>query len=430
MDHAQKLKQATYHLYTFMISKMISSFGAQVYAFAMSFYILQVTGSATSFAMNLVCSIVPRTIAGPIAGVVADRYPKKRIVITAQILMTVTIAVLLLIVLTQGLSLTAIYMTTAILATASSFSSIAFTSSITGLIDQERIQKATSLNQISISFAAIASPAVGGLLYGTVSIPTILLLYIVASSIAVLLESTMQFTLFTKENTDETPSKESAWESFKSGIRYVGQRSVMMTMISISLIVNFFIGAFEIGYSYILIDTLQVESTHFGVTQGAFSLGMLVLSIYFVKRQEVQFPLLFVKWGIVALGFIIAGISLPLFISMSYTFMIVYFILIQLAMGATIMIINTPLQVMLQKTIQDEFKGRVFSVLETCAMALVPLSMIIYGYLYDRFPSEQILLISVCMLVGAVLYLGRASVIKRVHPELRAKTKLREKEAV
>ena len=45
MNETIKLKKATYHLYTFTISKLISSFGAQVYAFAMSFYILQATGS-------------------------------------------------------------------------------------------------------------------------------------------------------------------------------------------------------------------------------------------------------------------------------------------------------------------------------------------------------------------------------------------------
>ncbi|WP_347177998.1 hypothetical protein [Sporosarcina thermotolerans] len=44
MSEVLKLKRATYHLWTFTISKLISSFGAQVYAFAVSFYILQLTG--------------------------------------------------------------------------------------------------------------------------------------------------------------------------------------------------------------------------------------------------------------------------------------------------------------------------------------------------------------------------------------------------
>ena len=167
MEDVLKLRKATYHLWTFTISKLISSFGAQVYAFAISFYILQLTGSATSFAINLICSILPRTLVAPFAGYVADNYSSKTIVITAQIATTIAIGGLLTYSLISGLSLIAIYTTTCILSLTSLFSGVTFTSSITGLVDEARIQKAMSLNQISISFAAIGSPAVGGLLYGT-----------------------------------------------------------------------------------------------------------------------------------------------------------------------------------------------------------------------------------------------------------------------
>ena len=91
MDEALKLKRATYNLWTFTTSKIISSFGAQVYAFAISFYILQLTGSATSFATNLICNILPRTLMAPFAGYVADKYSRKTIVITAQIASTLAI---------------------------------------------------------------------------------------------------------------------------------------------------------------------------------------------------------------------------------------------------------------------------------------------------------------------------------------------------
>ena len=112
MEDVLKLKRATYHLWTFTISKIISSFGAQVYAFAISFYILQMTGSATSFATNLICSILPRTLIAPFAGYVADNYSRKTIVITAQIATTLAIGGLLAVSLTSGLSLIAIYTTT------------------------------------------------------------------------------------------------------------------------------------------------------------------------------------------------------------------------------------------------------------------------------------------------------------------------------
>jgi MFS transporter, DHA3 family, macrolide efflux protein len=419
MDESLKFKKATYHLYTFMVSKLISTFGSQVYAFAISFYILQLTGSASSFATNLICNILPRTLIAPFVGAIADKYSKRMIVITAQIATTLTIGGLLVVTLTSGLSLVSIYATTCILSISSTFSGVTFTASITGLIDKDRIQKAMSLNQMSISFAAIASPAVGGLLYGTVKIPVFLIIYMVASSFAVILESTMNFRLFANEKqVVEGEAKETMLQSIRAGISYLKLQPIILTMMWIGLLINFLFGAFEVGYSYILIDKLKMESQHFGFTQGAFSIGMLLMSVYFSVRKEVRFPLLISKRGILGLGAIMGGVALPLLNSLSYGLVFAYYMLLMFCFGAMIIVVNTPLQVMLQKTIDDDYKGRVFSIIETMAMALMPLGMVLYGFLYDIFPGQWILLLSAALLIVVVLILARPSVLRKVHPEL------------
>jgi MFS transporter, DHA3 family, macrolide efflux protein len=419
MDESLKFKKATYHLYTFMVSKLISTFGSQVYAFAISFYILQLTGSASSFATNLICNILPRTLIAPFVGAIADKYSKRMIVITAQIATTLTIGGLLVVTLTSGLSLVSIYATTCILSISSTFSGVTFTASITGLIDKDRIQKAMSLNQMSISFAAIASPAVGGLLYGTVKIPVFLIIYMVASSFAVILESTMNFRLFANEKqVSEGDAKETMLQSIRAGISYLKLQPIILTMMWIGLLINFLFGAFEVGYSYILIDKLKMESQHFGFTQGAFSVGMLLMSVYFSVRKEVRFPLLISKRGIMGMAVIMGGVALPLLNSLSYGLVFAYYMMLMFCFGAMIIVINTPLQVMLQKTIDDDYKGRVFSIIETMAMALMPLGMVLYGFLYDIFPGQWILLLSAALLIVVVLILARPSVLRKVHPEL------------
>nr|WP_144920701.1 MFS transporter [Paenibacillus bovis] len=425
MDTTLKLKKATYHLWTFTISKIISSFGAQVYAFAISFYILQTTGSATSFAMNLICSILPRTIVAPFAGYVADNFSRKKIVIIAQVATTLAISGLLIVSITSGLSLVAIYITTCILAVTSTFSGVTFSSSITGLVDEARIQKAMSLNQISISFAAIASPAIGGLLYGYVSMPVFLMCYIVASSIAIILESTMDFKLYAnrKEVSEET-EKESVFQSIKMGIQYLKTQDVLMAIIWISLFINFLFGAFQVGYSYILIDQMKMASQHFGFTEGAFAVGMLLMSIYFSIRKEVRFPLLVSKRGILAMAVVMAAISIPLMVSMNYWVIFSYYVALMFTFGSLIIIVNTPIQVMMQKKIDDDYKGRVFSIIETMSMALMPLGMVIYGFLYDLLPAQWILISSAILLMLVVLLLARPAVMRKAHPELTKKPSL------
>lgn len=428
MEEIYKLKKATYHLWTFTISKLISSFGSQVYSFAISFYILQMTGSATSFATNLICNILPRTLVSPFAGYAADKYSRKMIVIIAQICTTLAIGGLLLVTLSSGLSLVAIYTTTCILSITSCFSGVTFTSSITRLVNKERIQRAMSLNQMSMSFASIGSPAVGGLLYGVVSMPVFLITYMIASTVAVLLESTMNFNLFaSRKNEVDQEKEESMWQSMKAGIQYLKLQPVIMAMIWIALLVNFLFGAFEVGYSFILIEKLKISAIHFGFTEGALAVGMLLLSIYLSVRKEVKFPFLVSKRGIIGLGMTMAAVGLPLVFSMSYYVMVAFYVLIMFSFGVLIIFVNTPLQVMMQKLIDDDYKGRVFSILETMAMALMPLGMVIYGFLYDIFPAQLILLLSSILLIGIVLFLARPSVILQVHPELQGAKRMKKR---
>lgn len=419
MSEALKLKRATYHLWTFTISKLISSFGAQVYAFAISFYILQLTGSATSFATNLICSILPRTLLAPFAGYVADKYSRKTIVIVAQIATTLAIGGLLAVSLTYGLSLIAIYSTTVVLAMASTFSGVTFTSSITGLVDEARIQRAMSMNQMSISFAAIGAPALGGYLYGTVSMPVFLIIYMSASLTAVVLESTMNFKLFAKRKEVVVGEpKESMLQSMKAGLSYLRLQPVLMTIIWISLVINFLFGAFQVGYSFILIEKLKMVSTHFGYTEGASAVGMLLMSIYLSIRKELKYPLWLGKWGIVGMGIIMGSVALPLLIHFSYNGMFAFYVGIMLSFGLIMILVNTPLFVMMQKMIDDDYKGRVFSILETMSMALMPLGMVLFGFLYDLVPAHWILLGASSVLIIVVLVMARPSVVRKAHPEL------------
>ncbi|WP_368993699.1 MFS transporter [Caldifermentibacillus hisashii] len=419
MTEAQKLKRGTYHLWTFMTSKLISTFGANVYSFAISFYILQLTGSATNFALNLICSILPRTIAAPFAGYVADNFSRKRTIILAQASSVLAIAGLLTVSLMNGLSLTAIYITTCLLSLTSTFSGITFTSSISGLVDENRIQKAMSLNQMSISLASIVAPALGGVLYGAVSIPVFLIIYLIASLVALILDSTMDFQLFAKRSHVPVAGqeKEKLWVSMKEGFAYLKTKPVIQTIIFIALFINFFFGSFQVGYSFVLIEKLGMKSEHFGILEGAFAVGMLLLSVYLTIRKEIKYPLITAKYGIIGLALVIGGIAVPLLVPFSYQAMFVFYLILMLAIGSFLTIINTPIGVMMQKSVDDDFKGRVISILETMAQVLMPLGTVIYGFLYDWVAAEWVLFISAGIIIGIALFMLRPSVIANAYPE-------------
>ncbi|WP_394188284.1 MFS transporter [Paenisporosarcina quisquiliarum] len=420
MDETLKLKKATQHLWTFTLSKLISTFGVSVFTFGISFYILSITGSATSFALVLICSILPRVILAPFAGYAADKYSKKTIVIVAQICSVVAVAALLTVSMTIGISLIAIYLTEIVLSITSLFAGVTFSSSIANLVDSERIQKAMSFNQMSMSIASIGGPAVGGLLFGLVSIEMFLIINMVSYFIAVLLEATMDFNLFSKKvvSNEVVETKETMLQNMKAGIAYLKQHPILKVVVWVALVINFFFGAFTVGYAYILVDGLKVESAHFGITEGALSVGMLITSIYLSTRKEIKFPLLVVKRGILIMGLLMGLATLPLMIELPYIGIVGFYIGLMLSFGICLIFVNTPIGVMMQKRIDEEFRGRVFGLLETMSMSLLPLSMVLFGFLFDIVPAEYILISSSVIMIAAVVYMLRPVIIRKAHPEM------------
>ncbi|WP_019414595.1 MFS transporter [Paenisporosarcina sp. TG20] len=419
MEASLKLKKATQHLWTFTISKLISTFGASVYTFGISFYILSFTGSATSFATNLICSVLPRTIIGPFAGYAADKYSKKMIVIVAQIASILAMGGLVIVTMTSGITLTAIYVTTVILSITSSFSGVSFTSAIANLIDEGRIQKAMSYNQMSISIATIGGPAAGGLMYGLVSLEAFLLVHLVAYILAVGLEATMNFRLYTKIiESAVSEVKESMLQNMKAGITYIRKHQILSIVIWVSLLLNFLFAAFQVGFAFMLIDKLEIKSVHFGFTEGAFSVGMLLMAFILSIRKQFRFPLHISKWSLIANSILFSATTIPLFVPMSYNIMVGFYLTLMLLLGLTIILINTPMGVLFQQTIDEAFKGRVFGLLETISMGLMPLGMVLFGYLFDAFSPQWIMLSCGLLLLATVLYFLRPSVIRKAHPEI------------
>ncbi len=422
MNEAGKIKQATYHLYTFTISKLISTFGSSVYAFGISLYVLALTGSAASFAVNLICSILPRTLLAPFAGYVADNYPKKAVVLLSQAASVISVGGLLLYSLSNGLSLAAIYTATALISVSSMFTSVAFSSSIANLIDPDRIQKAMGYNQSALAIATIGGPVIGGMLFGFVSMNIFLLIQVIAYGLAAMLEATMNFRLYTKRiETEETEDKKGVWQGMKEGAAYLRKNRVITVIVTTAVGLNFFFSALMIGLPFIAVQQLNVQATHFGFIEAMIALGMLLASIYFSVRKEVKFPLQFSKRAIIVMSLLLAAVSLPLVAGLSYWGNVIYLLVLMLGFGISNVFVNTPIGVMMQKDVDEEYRGRVFGILESMAMAMMPLGYLLFGLLYDLVPAEYVLwACSLCLLV-LTTYSMRASIIREAYPELAKK---------
>lgn len=419
MNEQQKLKKATYHLYTFLISKMIGALGSHVYSFGISMYILSMTGSSLSFATNIILSYLPRTIMSPIAGLLGDRLPRKWLVLSGQTGVILSVSSLLVYTHEFGLSLIAIYIATVFNSIFSTFSGVAFSASIANLVDEARLQKAMSFNQLSYSISGIGGPIFGGMLFGFVSMEMFLIIFICAAVITFMLESTMNFVLYKKETVNENTGKESMFESFKAGFRYVNSKPIIKAILWTALWLNLFFTAINVGGDYILLTILNLDPKYIGFTEAGGAIGVLITSVYFASRATVKFPLLTVKRSVFASSIVVILSALPLMITFSAMMNFVYYLIVMFLFGALGVITNTPLGVLMQTSIEEEYRGRVFGIIEMMAMGAMPVGTLVFGILYEFIPAQYILIVSGLIMIGIVLLLLRPSILEMAHPDLK-----------
>lgn len=418
MTDAQRMKKSTYNLTIFTVSKMISAVGANILAFGISLYILKMTGSATSFAINMICTILPRILLSPVVGYMADTFNKKKIIIISQIMIVLTIIGLLIYSEINGLTVTAIYIMTVFYSIFGAFSGVTLTASIGSLIAPNRIQKAMSLNQTAVSIAAIAAPIIGGFLFGTVSIEVFLIIQITAYTLSTILDSTMNFNLFTSLEGGVTKIRESMIVSMRSAIAYVSTSVTLKSVMVLSLWLNLFFSGISVGSAFILVEKLKLASIDVGWVEAAGAVGMLLASLYFTFRKKIENPIWFSKNALIALASSVLLISVPLiFPIVNYTLLVIYCMLAFMIQAGMMICTNIPIGIMFQKTIVEEFRGRVFALMDSMAMAMMPIGSLIYGILYDLIDAQYVIISTSVILLILTVGLLRPAILIKVQRE-------------
>lgn len=399
--------------------KLFSLLGASMYTFICGLYILKLTGSGSQFAVTLICGMLPRIILGPFAGVLVDRLNRRKLIIGSDLASVAVMLLGFLPVAMYGASIPWIYTTLILLSVCSSFYSISISSSLLLLVDESKIQKAGSMNQMATSIGNILGPVCGGFLFAFVSLDTFMLI----NGAGFLISSCMGYALRFRpssplmHSSGSTESGQASNRSFAAqflrslseGFGYVRARRFLWSLLLICFWVNFFASALGVTLPYIMVHSLGMQSKEYGVVEASFAIGMLVMAVILSTRKSSANPLIPLLRGLTALGLLIAALSVPYLPFFSIGSAYYFYIVVMILIGIAIIYINIPLQILFQTTIDPEYRGRVFGIIETMAGAIAPLGTVLFGVLLDWIPayylpvSSGIFLLAVTLLGGQTL---------------------------
>lgn len=365
----------------------IEVFGTGMWTIVMVFQVLALDDSPlalSAVATGMSLGLFAFSILG---GVVADRFSKRRIIITVQGCTAAVMAAVAVLSLTGSIELWHVGVASFAMGAGSAFFYPAYSAYLPQVLPPEQLLAANGLEgALRPSMGQGLGPALGGIIVGAF-FPAIGAV-IVAASYAIAFVITL-FLSRREEQATPTPADErtSVWGDLRAGVRYVAStRWLLWTLIfgsSLALIIQ---GPIEVLLPFVSRDRFENAEATFGILLAAFGIGgavgSLVVSSLRLPRRYLTLMIAF--WGGGTLPLVLIGFADALWL------MLVALFVVGAATGAGVVIWGT----LLQRLVPPEMIGRVASLDFFVSIAFMPVSIAIAGPLSLIVPIPIIFIVA------------------------------------
>lgn len=382
--------------------KGVSLAGSSLFGFAMSLYVLQLTGSATNFAISLVLSVLPRIILSPFVGILADRGSKKLMVVGSDTVSGLIMFSILLISGQSQVTLMMVYASQLLLSLSLVFLDTAFSAANANIVSKDNLLKLNSMNQTISAITQVLAPVLGGLLFVAVDIKLFILINGISFLLSAFSECFIDFKMFSQLK-GHVAHKFDMMADFKEGFRYLGQKPVMISIMVYALLINFFAGAFSVIFPFDVVQTLKIDAKGLGIIEASFPIGAIVMSVVIGKRN-LKFTQALFRNCILAMGLGMFLFVLPVLPLVSFGNMNIPYYAVAMMITSGIMVaVNVPLSTFMQLYVDEAYRGRLMGILGTGATAIMPLAYIVTGLVLSLVPSYYITaLVGIAIVLTAV----------------------------
>jgi len=295
---------------------LISRIGSEMQVVGMSWHVYLLTGSAFSLSLIGLSRFIPIVSFSLFGGMVADVFDRKKIMLTAQIVMT--LATLILTIATyKGLaSPMLIYITIFITSLAGAFDTPSRQAIVPLLVPQQEFVKAVSLNTIMWQSAIVLGPSLAGFTIASFNVGAVYLintLSFIAVIIALLLMSPIKQVIIQKA--------EFNFESLKVGIHFVFKTPIIVSSMLLDFFATFF-GSATVLMPIYAKDILHVGAQGLGFLYAAPALGAVIAGLVISSHENLksQGKILLISVVIYGLSMILFGISRNFILSLFFIF--------------------------------------------------------------------------------------------------------------
>lgn len=351
------------------IGLLVSNLGTWMQFTAMGFFVARLAGSPHRAAFDLgilgAARAAPVLLLSPLAGVVADRLPRRRILFVTNTTMALAALALALLATEHRLDMTALVLVSAVSSGAMAFDSPTRQSWVPFLVDREYVGNAVGLNSIAFNAPAVIGPAIAGLLIVWIGVAGAFY-FNAAATLAVVVAVLMM-----QPSPPSSVHRESTLSAMHQGITFIVRHPALRWIILAQFVTSLLTRPYSQLVPALAVNLLHASARGLGWAVSAIGIGGFggaIVTAYFAQRERRSS--LWVQSGIV-MSIAVLGLGLVPSLAFALPLLFAAGVGTLASLGAT----NTLIQILSP----DEVRGRALSIYTMIAIGIVPLGALVDG---------------------------------------------------
>lgn len=392
------MKLFTRNFTLLILGQASSLLGNGALRFAVSMYVLDVTGSAGTFSLIVALSMLPMIVLSPLGGVLADRADRRRIMVALDALSGLTV-LLGALTLALGGGVAAVGVLLIALSVLGAFESPTVQACVPQMLSGENVLRGNAAVSQVQAVTSLVTPFLGAAAYSAFGLGSVMLAAAACFFLTALLEC------FIRLGCTPRGAKGGVLPTVRNDLaesaRFLRreQPDVLKLLLLSGAASMFLSGVMVVGYPYLVRTTLGLSSAHYGVAESAAGvaaiLGSVAAGFMSVRGAAWMRRML----GMSGVAVLVAGAGFALGLGGEFVVLVAAFSLANLACSAFSVCAMTAIQ----RRTPESMTGKVMAFVYTLSLCAQPLGQLLYGALFDALPPAWVLIPSGAVVAASAI---------------------------
>jgi len=373
----------------FIAGQTMTLFGSSLVQYAISWHITLTTKSGMMLTIAILCGFLPQVLISLFAGVWADRFDRKKMIVLADggiALATLALAILFAV----GYDhMWLLFVISVIRSLGQGIQMPAVNAILPDIAPQDKLMRVNGINAGIQSAMMLLAPVAAGALYDSMQLRAIFWVDVVTAAIGISMLLALNI-----ERRDPAPEgTQHVFKEMLGGLRYVGKTQWLRQFLGVYMIYCLMIAPVFFLTPLMVARSFGDEPWRLVVHEIVFAAGMTaggVTASVFADKFKNKIILVVTACAAFGVATFVMGFS-PGF---------VFYLGTMLLAGLAMPFVNTGGMTVLQTKVQPDFMGRVFGLVMIAQSGVMPLSMAIFGPIADAVRVETLLVITGAAMVA------------------------------